>query len=155
MNSFAGSTRQACRFALMPASAWFAGCVLVPPQVPPAPSPNEACQAVIESLTAAVPPGESLAELEARGIRVRTPLSFAPGTAPRPQQPSGAAVQLLIAPDGTVAPGSPRTLKSVGDTQLSQSMEGAALSMSFEFDAGARPATPIPYTTIYAVCLRQ
>ena len=102
-----------------------------------------------------VPPGESLAELQARGVRVRTPLSFAPGAPVRPQQPSGAAVRVMISPEGTVVPGSPRTLKSVGEAQVASAMEAATLSMSFDFEAGARPAMPIPFTAVYAACLRS
>ncbi|HJV96739.1 MAG TPA: hypothetical protein VJ608_11910, partial [Albitalea sp.] len=84
--------------------------------------------------------------------RVKTPLTLAPGAAPPAPQPSGAAVRMLIAPDGSVAPGSPRTLKSVGEAQLAQALEAAALSMSFEFDAAAKPAAPIPFTATFALC---
>ncbi|HUG21578.1 hypothetical protein [Piscinibacter sp.] len=146
-------TAQAIVVAL--AGVWLAGCF--GPRQPPAPtpSPHEACRALLESLAAAVPPGESLAELEARGIRLRTPLNFPPGTSPNPTQPSGAAVRLLITPDGTVMPGSPKTLKSIGETQLAQAMEAAALSMDFVFDAGAQPTAPVPFTATHAVCVRS
>jgi hypothetical protein len=73
--------------------------------------------ALNDSLAAAVPPGESLAELQARGIRVRTPLQLPPGTAPRPSQQRRRGA-LLIQPDGSVVPGSPKTLKSVGEAQV-------------------------------------
>jgi len=122
---------------------------------PAAPSPHDVCRALTESLVAAVPPGESLAELQARGIRVRTPMRFPPGTAPRPAQHSGAVVRLLIAPDGTVVPGSPKTLKSVGETQVGVAMEAAALSMNFDFEAGTKVAEPVPFTTALAVCPRS
>jgi hypothetical protein len=134
------------------------GCDLVPTAPPPAastPSPNDICRSLTDSLTAAVPPGESQAELQARGIRVRTPLMFAPGAAPRPATPSGAAVRLQIAPDGTVVPGSAKTVKSVGDAQVGSAVEGAALAMSFDIDAGSKPTAPVPFTTVYAACLRQ
>ena len=121
----------------------------------PGPSPSEACRTLTESLVAAVPPGESQAELQARGIRLRTPMRFAPGTAPRPAQHSGAVVRLLIAPDGSVVPGSPKTMKIVGESQVAAAMEVAALSMSFEFEAGARLAEPVPFTTALAVCPRS
>jgi len=122
---------------------------------PAAPSPHDVCRALGESLAAAVAPGESLAELQARGIRVRTPLRFAPGTAPRPTQSSGAVVRALIAPDGTVVPGSPKTVKSVGEAQVASAMEVAALSMSFELDTGMRLAEPVPFATLLAVCPRS
>ncbi|HEX6703298.1 MAG TPA: hypothetical protein VF169_00950 [Albitalea sp.] len=139
------------------AGAALAGCsVFAPaPPAPPPPSPFDACSAVADSLSAAVPPGESLAELQARGVRVRTPLSFPPGAALRPPQPSGAAVRLMIGPDGTVVPGSPKVLKSIGETQIASAMEGAVLSMSFDFDAGARPSAPVPFTAVYAACVRS
>jgi hypothetical protein len=138
------------------ACAALGACVFAPtPSGPPAPSPGDACRALTDSLTAAVPPGESLAELQARGVRVRTPLSFPPGAAPRPAQPGGAVVQLMINPDGSVVPGSPKTVKSIGEAQIASAMEAAALSMSFEFEPGAKPAMPIPFTTTYAVCLRS
>ena len=133
-----------------------AGCIGAPPSAPPpANSPSDACRALTDSLNAAVPLGQSQAELQARGIRVRTPLSFPPGSAPRPQQPSGAAVQLLIQPDGSVLPGSPRTLKSVGEPQIAAAMEAGALSMSFDVDSSTRPTQPVPFTTVLALCVRS
>jgi len=132
------------------------GCMTAPPSapVPPPPSPHDACRALVDSLVAAIPPGQSLADLQARGLRVRTPLSFPPGTAPPSAQSSGATVQLMIQPDGNVVPGSPRTLKSVGEPQIAQAMEAGALSMQFDFDMVAKPTVPIPYTTTFAMCLR-
>lgn len=133
-----------------------AGCMTPPPPAPPpAPSPPEACRALIDSLNAVVPPGQSLADLQARGIRVRTPLAFPPGSVPRPLQSSGAAVQLLINPDGTVVPGSPKALKSVGEPQIASAMEAGALSMMFDIDGAARPSAPVPFTTTFAVCVRS
>ena len=133
-----------------------AGCSTPPAAPPPAPtpSPNDACRTLVDSLAAAIPPGQSLAELQAQGIRVRTPLIFPPGTVPRPGQSSGATVQLMIQPDGSVAPGSPKTLKTVGEPQIATAMEAGALSMRFDFDV-FKPTAPIPYTTTFAVCLRQ
>jgi hypothetical protein len=125
-----------------------------PPPGPSAPSPSDVCRALTDSLTAAVPPGESQAELQARGIRVRTPLVFAPGAAPRPATPSGAAVRLQIAPDGTVVPGSPKTVKTVGDAQVATAVEAAVLAMNFDIDAASKPTAPVPFTTVYAACLR-
>jgi hypothetical protein len=137
------------------AAASLAACTF-PWSAPPAPpSPHDVCRTLNESLVAAVPPGESLAELQARGIRVRTPMRFAPGTIPRPAQSSGAVVRLLIAPDGSVVPGSPKTLKSVGEAQVAAAMEAAALSMSFDFEAGTTVAEPVPFTTALAVCPRS
>ena len=130
------------------------GCNLRP-VAPPPPSPEEICKGINETLAAAVPPGESQADLQVRGIRVRTPLNFPPGTEPRPAVPSGAAVQLMIQPDGSVAAGSPRTLKAVGEPQIASAMEAGALSMSFDFDAAAKPSAPVPFTTTYAVCIRS
>jgi hypothetical protein len=135
--------------------AVLAGCTFPWSAPPSAPSPHDVCRALNESLVAAVPPGESLAELQARGIRLRTPMRFPPGTAPRPAQSSGAVVRLLIAPDGSVVPGSPKTLKSVGETQVAAAMEAAALSMSFDLDAASKVAEPIPFTTALAVCPRS
>ena len=66
-----------------------------------------------------------------------------------------AAVRVLIAPDGTVVPGSPRILKSVGEPQVASAMEAAALSMAFDFDPDARPAAPVPFTSAMAVCPRS
>ena len=145
----------AARLAAAGAAATLAACALPWPVPFAGPSPFEACRTLNETLAAAVPPGESLAELQARGIRVRTPLRFAPGTAPRPGQSSGAVVRLLIAPDGSVVPGSPRTLKSVGEAQVAAAMEAAALSMNFEFDPGAKLGAPVPFTTALAVCPRS
>lgn len=136
-------------------AAGMAGCVSPPPVAPPPPSPNDACHDVMETLSAAVPLGQSQAELQARGIRVRTPLNFPPGTAPRPPQPSGAAVQLMIQPDGSVLPGSTRILKSIGEPQIASAMEAGALSMNFEFDVAAQPVQPIPFTATLAVCARS
>lgn len=140
------------RLAAPAAAAGLAACTVFAP-TPPLPPPADACGTLTETLAAAVPPGESLAELEARGVRLRTPLSFPPGSAPRAS--GGAAVRLMIQPDGTVVPGSPRTVKSFGEGQIASAMEAAALSMSFDFDAGARPAAPIPFTTVYAACPRS
>lgn len=144
-------------------AAWLAaaaclasGCTIgPPPPSPPGPSPEDACRAVVDSLSSAVAPGESLAELQARGVRVRTPLNFAPGTVPASQQASGAAVRLMINPDGTVVPGSPKTVKSIGEPQIAAAMEAAALSMAFDIDAAAKPAAPIPLTATYAACARS
>jgi hypothetical protein len=148
------TTAAACGLAAVTAALSLAGCTF--PWSAPAPaSPDEVCSKLNESLVAAVPPGESLAELQASGVRLRTPLRFAPGTAPRPAQSSGAVVRLMIAPDGSVVPGSPKTLKTVGEAQVASAMEVAALSMSFEFDAAARPTAPIPFTTALAVCPRS
>jgi hypothetical protein len=139
------------------AAAWLAGCTSAKP--PPAaaaaaPSAAEACRTLIDSLAAVVPPGQSLAELQARGIRVRNPLRFPPGAVQRPLQSSGAAVQMMINPDGTVVPGSPKTVKAVGEPQVAAAMEAGALSMSFDLDgAAAKPASPIPYVTTFAVCI--
>ena len=149
----AGRAAQSIAVAL--AGLSLVGCFGLRQSPAPAPSPHEACQALLESLAAAVPPGESLAELQARGVHVRTPLSFPPGTAPNPAQPSGAAVRLLISPDGTVLPGSPKTLKSIGEAQLAPAVEAAALSMDFMFDAGAKPTGPVPLTATYAACARS
>jgi hypothetical protein len=143
------------KFALATIGAWLVGCSTNSPPAVPSASPNDACRALNESLAAAIPPGQSQAELQARGIRMRTPLSFPPGTAPRPQQPGGAAVQLMIGPEGTVVPGSPKTLKSIGEAQIASAMEAAALSMSFDVDPAAKPTLPVPFTTILAVCLRS
>ena len=65
-----------------------------------------------------------------------------------------AAVRLQIAPDGTVVPGSPKTVKAVGDAQVASAVEAAALAMNFDVDAGAKPTAPVPFTTVYAACLR-
>jgi len=146
---------RAAALAALAAAATLGGCAMPWPLPLPAPSPHDACRTVNETVAAAVPPGESLAELQARGIHQRTPLRFLPGAAPRPAQSSGAAVRVLIAPDGTVVPGSPRTLKSVGEPQVAAAMEAAALSMAFEFDADARPAAPVPFTAALAVCPRS
>lgn len=125
------------------------------PTLAPAPSPADACKALVESLAAAVPVGQSLAELQARGLRVKTPLSFPPGSVPRPVQSSGAVVQMLIQADGGVTPGSPKTLKSVGEPQIATAMEAAALSMRFDFDDVSKFAAPIPYVATFAVCIRS
>ena len=157
----AGRTTRLLRshFPLVTAAllAALAGCASPPPAPPVAApaSPEEVCRGLADSLAAAVPPGESLAELQARGIQLRTPLRFPPGTVPRPLQSSGAAVHLLIAPDGTVAAGSPKTVRSVGEPQLGVAMESAALSMTFDIDPGLKPAAPIPYTTTFFVCMRR
>jgi hypothetical protein len=138
-------------------AAVLAGCTSAPPAAPPeppAPSPSEACRTLNDTLAAAVPPGESLAELQARGIRLRTPLRFPPGAVARPVVNSGAAVQMLIQPDGSIAPGSPKTLKSVGEPQVAAAMESGALSMSFDIDAAAKPAAQVPFTTTLVVCTR-
>jgi hypothetical protein len=138
--------------------AALSGCSPAPPApapAPSAPSPNDACRALNDSLAAAVPPGESLSELQARGIRVRTPLQLPPGAAGRPGVNSGAAVQMQIQPDGSVAPGSPKTLKSVGEPQVAAAVESGALSMNFEFDAAAKPTAPVQFTTIFVACTRS
>jgi len=135
------------------AVAGLAACTL--PGIPLPPSPADNCRTVHESLSAAVPPGQSLADLQARGIRLRTPLSFPPGTWPASAQPGGAAVQGMIGTDGAVIPGSPRTLKSIGEADIASAVEAGALAMTFEFDPGAKPATPIPFTTTYAACARS
>lgn len=142
-------------FALAAIGAGLVGCTMNSPPAMPSVSPSEACRALNESLAAAIPPGQSQAELQARGIRMRTPLSFPPGTAPRPQQLGGAAVQLMIGPEGTVIPGSPKTVKSIGESQIASAMEAAALSMSFDVDPAAKPTLPTLFTTILAVCLRS
>jgi len=142
---------RACRCIPWAAAATLTACMFRPAGPPPA-SPEEICRGVQDSLDAAVPPGESLAELQARGVRLRSGLAFPPGTAPRPAQPGGAAIRLMIAPDGSVIPGSPRTVKSIGEAQIASALEAAALSLSFDFDAGARPAAPIALTTTYAAC---
>jgi hypothetical protein len=139
--------------ALAATVAGLAGCTL--PVSLPFLSPHDSCRAVNESLNAAVPPGQSIADLQARGIRLNTPLTFPPGTWPPSAQASGAAVQGMIGIDGAVIPGSPRTLKSIGEAQLASAMEAGALSMRFEFDAGARPAMPVPFTATYAACSRS
>jgi hypothetical protein len=146
------------RITLLALAVVLAGCSAAPPAPPPAPpppSPSEACRTLNDTLTAAVPPGESLAELQARGIRLRTPLRFPPGAVARPVVNSGAAVQMLVQPDGSVAPGSPKTLKSVGEPQVAAAMESGALSMSFDIDAAAKPAAPVPFTTTFVVCTRS
>ncbi|RQP22323.1 hypothetical protein DZC73_21940 [Albitalea terrae] len=110
---------------------------------------------MLDDLKTAVEPGQSLADLQARGFRVKTPLSFPPGTS-APHQSSGAVVQMMIQPDGSIQPGSPRTLKSVGEAQVSQAMEVGALSVQFDMDAvSPKPTEPVPYTTLFAVCNRQ
>jgi hypothetical protein len=134
--------------------AMLVGCATRPAAPPPQPSPNDLCRALLDDLKASVAPGESLAELEARGFRVKTPLSFPPGTV-APHQSSGAVVQMMIQPDGSIQPGSPRTLKSVGEAQISQAMEAGALSVQFDVDAvSPKPVEPVPYTTLFAVCNR-
>jgi hypothetical protein len=132
-------------------------CTTPPPAAAPAPAPSpaDACKALVESLTAAIPVGQSLAELQARGLRVKTPLSFPPGSVPRPVQSSGAAVQMLIQADGGVTPGSQKTLKSVGEPQIATAMEAAALSMRFDFDDVSKFAAPVPYVATFAVCIRS
>jgi hypothetical protein len=138
------------------APAALAGCTLLtPPEEAPAPSAEEACRVVRESLAAAVPPGESLDDLQARGLRVRTPLSFAPGALPRAVHAAGAAVRLMIDPEGHVIPGSPKTLRHIGEPQIARAVESAALSMSFEFEPGARPTDAIALTAVYAACPRS
>lgn len=150
MNAAAGRAAVAAAAAL-----WLAGCRAPTAPPPPPPSPDDACRAVIDTLAAAIPPGQSLAELQARGIRVRTPLAFPPGSAPATSQPGGAAVQALISPDGTIVPGSPRTLKLVGEPQIASAVEAGALSMVFDIDGGAKPAVPVPFTTTITVCVRS
>jgi len=148
MNCAAGRAATAAAAAL-----WLAGC-RAPVAPPPAPSPHESCSAVIDSLAAAIPPGQSLAELQARGIRVRTPLAFPPGSVPASSQPGGATVQALIAADGTVVPGSPKTLKLVGEPQIASAVEAGALSMVFDID-GVKPTAPVPFTTAISVCVKS
>jgi len=154
MNTAARAATWVRRGAFAAAVTALGGCVLRG-AAPPAMSPHDACRAVSESLHAAVPPGQSLAELQARGIRVRTPLNFPPGTVPASGPPSGAAVQGMIGPDGSVLPGSPKTVKSIGEVQFASAMEAGALSMRFEFDPGARPIAPVPFTATYAACARS
>lgn len=135
--------------------AMLGGCATGPAPQPPQPSANDLCRALIDDLKASIAPGQSLAELQARGFRVKTPLSFPPGTS-APQQSSGAVVQMMIQPDGSIQPGSPRTLKSVGEAQIGQAMEAGALSVQFDVDAvSPKPTEPVPYTTLFAVCNRQ
>ena len=118
-------------------------------------SAEDACRALVDSLNSAVPPGQSLAELQARGIRVRTPLRLPPGALPASDQPGGAAVQGMISLDGRVVPGSPKAIRSMGEAQIAAAIEAGALSMSFEFDVGAKPVAPIPFTTTYSLCIRS
>jgi hypothetical protein len=152
----AGHTFRATAALAAAAALLMAGCATPPPPASATqPSPADACKALVESITAAVPAGQSLAELEARGVRVQTPLTFPPGTVPRPLQSSGAAVQMAIQPDGTVLPGSPKTLKTVGEPQIAAAMEAGALSMKFDIDGAAKPAAPIPYTATFAVCIHS
>lgn len=156
MSTIACRVRTTAAAASAAATVLMAGCVTPPPSAPASqPSPADACKALVESITAAVPAGQSLAELEARGIRVHTPLTFPPGTVPRPVQSSGAAVQMAIQPDGTVLPGSPKTLKTVGEPQIAAAMEAGALSMKFDVDGAAKPGAPIPYTATFVVCIRS
>jgi len=137
------------------AAAALAGCTSPPAPAPAAAPLADPCRLLDESLAGAVPPGQSLAELQARGIRVHTPLALPPGAAPRAGASGGAAVQMLIQPDGSVAPGSPKTLKSAGDPQVAASIEAGALSMSFDIDGAAKPAAPVPFTTVFVVCTRS
>jgi hypothetical protein len=149
--------RDATLALLTALSAALAGCesaAPAPPPAPAAPSPSDVCRTLTDSLTAAVALGESQAELQARGIRVRTPLVFPPGTAPRPATPSGAAVRLQIAPDGSVVPGSPKTVKTAGDAQVASAVEGAVLAMNFDIDAASKPTAPVAFTTVYTTCSR-
>jgi hypothetical protein len=144
------------RMAAIRAPAALAGCTLLAPPAPaPAPSAEEACRTVRESLAAVVPPGESLDEWQARGLRVSTPLNFAPGALPRAAHAGGAAVRLMIDPEGHVVPGSPKTLKHIGEPQIARAVEAAALSMSFEFETGTRPAGAIALTAVYTACPRS
>jgi hypothetical protein len=136
------------------ASVTLSACIAPPPPAS-APSPSDSCRAVVDSLNAAIPPGESLAELQARGVRLRTPLNLPPGSVTRPQQSSGAAVRLMINPDGTVMAGSPKVVKSVGEPQVAASIEAAALSMAFDIDAPAKSSVPIPFTVTHSVCVRS
>ncbi len=134
------------------AGALLAGCAIVQaPEPATAESAVDACRALENSLAEAVPPGESIAELQARGIQVRTPLSFPPGGAPQPAHAGGAVVEAVIESDGSVRPGSPHALRSIGDPQIATSVVAATLSMSFHFD-GAPPPAPVAFATIYAVC---
>jgi hypothetical protein len=146
--------RTAVGLALLAVLALLASCLWRPAAAPPL-SPHDACRAVSETLAAAVSPGQSLLDLQARGIRVRTPLNFAPGTVPAPTQPSGAAVQGMIGPDGAVIAGSARTIKGIGEPQTARAVEVAVLSMSFDVDAVAKPTAPIPFTMTYALCPRS
>jgi hypothetical protein len=148
MNRAAGRVATAAAAAL-----WVAGCRAPAPPLP-VPSPNDSCRAVADTLTAAIPPGQSLAELQARGIRVRTPLALPPGSAPASSQPGGAAVQALIAADGSIVPGSPKVLKLVGEAQIADAVEAGALSMAFDID-GTRPSAPVPFTTTMTLCGRS
>jgi hypothetical protein len=61
---------------------------------------------------------------------------------------------MQIQPDGSVAPGSTKTLKSVGEPQVAAAVESGALSMSFEFDAAVKPTAPVQFTTTFVVCTR-
>jgi hypothetical protein len=133
-----------------------AGCASAPAPQVPQPSPAEACRALLDDLKSSIEPGQALADLQARGFRIKTPLSFPPGSVPRPQHSSGAVVQMMIQPDGSIQPGSPRTLKTVGEAQIGQAMEAGALSVQFDLDAvNPKPTEPVPYTILFAVCSRQ
>jgi hypothetical protein len=140
--------------ALFAAAALLAACTSPPPPAPAPAPPADPCRVLDESLVSAVPPGQSLAELQARGIRLRTPLVLPPGAGPRPGVNGGAAVQMLIQPDGSVAPGSPKTVKSLGEPQVASAAEAGALSMNFDIDGPAKPTAPVPFTTTFVVCVR-
>ena len=146
--------RRATTLAALFGAVLVVGCTAPTPPAPTPAPPADPCRVLDESMAAAVPPGQSLAELQARGIRVRTPLVLPPGAAPRGGASGGAAVQMQVQPDGSVAPGSPKTLKSAGDPQLAASIEAGALSMNFDIDGAAKPSTPVPFTTVFVVCAR-
>jgi hypothetical protein len=61
----------------------------------------------------------------------------------------------MIDPEGHVIPGSPKTLRHIGEPQIARAVESAALSMSFEFEPGARPTDAIALTAVYAACPRS
>jgi len=123
-----------------------------PAREPGQPDPN--CIALLDQLASEIPPEESLAGLQKKGMKLVRPLLMLNKDAFQPAEHSGVIVRMRVGANGKAADGSVQVLKSVGDPRLAQAMTTAAQGIQFDFSAMFRPPLVTVFTTSYVTCAK-
>lgn len=136
--------------ATAPAAAAAPAPAPAPARQPGQPDPN--CIALLDQLASEIPPEQSLAVLQTKGMKLVRPLLMLNKDAFQPVEHSGVIVRMRVNNSGRVADGSVQVLKSVGDPRLAQAMSTAAQGVQFDFSAMFRPPLVTVFTTSYVTC---
>lgn len=119
------------------------------------PQPSQACLAMLDELSRAVPRDETGPVLRSKGLRIRTPIVLPASVTLDPKVVSAARVRVMINNRGRVVPGSVTVQQAAGDPALAAAIPAAAEeALSFDLSGAFSVPKEFPFTTVYVNCDR-